>query len=629
LTIDGAVSALSWIIAYLLPFDGTVVGPDARQMLVWLPCVVVARVVLYWRYGIYRLVWRYISLPDVLIIARTSSLLTALLLLVRYGYASHLPAAPWLHVPVSVICLDYLLSLAGTLGVRACRRLLYEQHQRGKALPTARPRRMLLYGAGSAGVLAIKELKGRGDVEVIGFVDDDPQKAGKLIAETKVLGNGEMISALAVQNRIEEVVISIAAPGKEFLTRMLDRCSRIPVSVKIIPTLDEIILRRTSIGQIHDIRVDDLLGREHMAVTGNQQLLFESYSGKRILVTGAGGSIGSELVRQLLSLEPEALAVLDKDENSIYELEQEVLLRYGESTLCPLIADVRNLDRLTAAFDEFRPAIVFHAAAYKHVPLMEKNPCEAILNNVWGTENVLKAARHAGAHRLVYISSDKAVNPTSIMGATKRLGEIMVRAQAQAGRPRAACVRFGNVLGSRGSVIPLFQKQIAHGGPVTVTHEEIMRYFMTIPEAVHLVMCAGALGRQGETFVLDMGQPRKIMDMAREMLALAGLEPGRDIEIRITGLRQGEKLCEKLVADNESLSRTEVQKVSMIVPGAALNYPAGIISELIRSAHANDSRAVYRMLSSLDIGFVSDSVPELLSEAAGPDGEFSEVRVRG
>jgi len=344
--------------------------------------------------------------------------------------------------------------------------------------------------------------------------------------------------------------------------------------------------------------------RENLEVAHLREAASSVYRGKRILVTGAGGSIGSELVRQLMPLGPSRIAYLDKDENSIYELEQALAQLKSPVVTDPQIADVRDAGRLRAVFSEFRPQVIFHAAAHKHVPLMEKHPCEAILNNVGGTRNVLEAAAEFGAERFVFISSDKAVNPASILGATKRIGELLVQAAANRRALRSACVRFGNVLDSRGSVLPLFRKQIARGGPVTVTHPDAERYFLTIEEAVELILCAGSLAQSGEIFVLDMGRPRNILTLAREMILLAGLQPGKDIKTKFTGLRPGEKLFEELAGSSEKLRQTLFEKLSVIEPQPFDR--AALIENLVRLVEAaaeNDRDQIYELLGGMGLGF--------------------------
>ncbi|HEV2492862.1 MAG TPA: nucleoside-diphosphate sugar epimerase/dehydratase [Terriglobia bacterium] len=604
LIIDGAIFAASFAAAYLIRFEGVPRWATITQFLLWLPYLVAARLYVNWKLGIYHFIWRYVSLPDVLAIARALSLVTAVLVALRFLYPDQLAFSPWVHVPLGIIALEFFFSFTGTIGARVVRRRLYERERRLSLDPVENPKHVLLYGAGTAGILLAQELKSHGDIEVMGFLDDDRNKVGSVIAETKVLATGDSLEQVVRQHDVEQVVISIASPGKEFLSRVMNLCKEIRVPVKIIPSLREIFEQHASIGQLQDVRLEDLLGRDHVEATEHDSLVGGTYRGRRILVTGAGGSIGSELVRQLLRFEPACVAILDKDENSVYEIEQELLLRAPGAAIEPYIADIRQEERLATLFHEFRPQIVFHAAAHKHVPLMEKNPCEAILNNVVGTQIVLEVASRHPIERLVYISSDKAVNPTNVMGATKRIGEMMVQAFAREKGLPAASVRFGNVLGSRGSVIPLFQKQIAQGGPVTVTHPEVVRFFMTIPEAVDLVLCAGSLGRDGEIFVLDMGNPRKILDLASEMVMLAGLQPGKDIEIQITRLRPGEKLYEELVDTTRTLCPTEVDKLLMVTPDSREpGYPAEQVEKLIRAAQEMDRAGVYDRLIELGIGF--------------------------
>jgi FlaA1/EpsC-like NDP-sugar epimerase len=604
LIIDGSLFAASFSAAYLMRFEGF--PPDwatTKQWLLWLPCLVAARLLVNRSQGVYRFIWRYISLHEAVAITRSLLLVTIGLLGLRLLYPRSYVFGPRLHIPLGIIALEYLISLIATLGIRALRRVVYERNAALLVKPLGGPRRVLLYGAGNAGILLVKNVRNRGDVSVVGFLDDDPRKLGTVLAGSTVLGKGECLDRIVRDQAVDQVVISIASPGKEFLSSVLTRCRGANVPVKIIPSLQDLFLRCTDISQFREVRIEDLLGRDGIDVTEHRPMIHETYRGKRILVTGAGGSIGSELVRQLLLFDPKSVAVLDKDENAVFELEQELVSRFSTSLVEPCVADIRDCARLSGVFEDLKPQIVFHAAAHKHVPMMEKNPCEAILNNVGGAHNVLEAATRCSAERFIYISSDKAVNPTNVMGATKRLGELMVKSYARDAGLTAACVRFGNVLGSRGSVIPVFQKQIAQGGPVTVTHPDIVRFFMTIPEAVRLVLCAGSLAEHGETFVLDMGAPRRVIDLAYEMIALAGFAPGKDIGVRITGLRPGEKLFEELVDSTETLCKTKVRKLMMITSQEDGRFAPEHVSELIRAARANDRLTIYRNLLNMGIGF--------------------------
>jgi FlaA1/EpsC-like NDP-sugar epimerase len=600
LVFDGLVFALSFALAYLIRFEGMPPWWSSKQFLLWLPYLVALRLWVNWKLGIYKFIWRYVSLPDAVVIARSTFLITAFLLLVRFLYPGHLILARWARIPLGVIALECLMSLTGSLGARALRRILYERGNKGVTTRLGSRKRVILYGAGRAGILLLKELLNHGDFEVVGFVDDDAKKVGAVIMGTKVLGDGDALAALARRLKIDEAIISIASATRTTLAGIVAKCDAVPLPTKIIPSLQEIIEGHVSISQIREVRIEDLLGRSSVEMSGFDDDVRRAYAGKRILVTGGGGSIGSELVRQLLLLGPESIAILDKDENSVYELEQELRFSYPGACVEPLIVDIRNDERLLAHFSEFKPQVVFHAAAHKHVPLMEKHPCEAVLNNVFGTRTLLDVCRRSRVERFIFISTDKAVNPVNVMGATKRLGEMLVQASALDGSLPSACVRFGNVLGSRGSVIPLFQKQIAEGGPITVTHPDVVRFFMTIPEAVQLVLCAGTMGAQGEVFVLDMGDARNILELAREMARLAGLEPDKDIEIRITGLRPGEKLFEELVESNETTCPTRFDKLTMVVPRPLdRSMFFDNVNRLVRTAQRNDRAGVRSLLAGM------------------------------
>jgi FlaA1/EpsC-like NDP-sugar epimerase len=448
-----------------------------------------------------------------------------------------------------------------------------------------------------------RELVCHGGLEIVGFLDDDPHKTGTIISGIRVLGTGDALEQIVRCGKIDQVMISIAAAGPGALTRITSRCNAIQISTRIVPTADEIIAGHVKISHVRSICIEDLLGRSSVVTSQFGSLGRAAYQGKRILVTGAGGSIGSEICRQLLMLRPAMLAILDKDENSIYDLQNELQLRDPKTRVRAFIADMKIRERIAAVVSEVRPQVVLHAAAHKHVPLMELQPCEAVLNNVMGFKHVLEVCRTLGVERFVFISSDKAVNPTNVMGATKRVGERLLSIYS-GGLMKAASVRFGNVMGSRGSVIPLFQRQIEKGGPVTVTHPDIVRFFMTIPEAVQLVLRAGSLAMRNEIYVLDMGNPRRVLDLARQMIELSGLEPGKDIEIVITGLRPGEKMEEELAGPDESMRETRFQKVFEIPPTPF--EESGFrrdLEALIDAAKGGDRDAVIALLTRMDLGY--------------------------
>lgn len=602
LAVDGAIILLSFALAFAIRYEGSFSSDHLLQFLFWAPIMVSARLLLIRSLGVHRFIWRFVCLSDTIVIARSLAWVTAGLLLLRWLYPVRAGFSYWLRLPLGIIVPEFLLSLGGLITIRSLCRLAQERSDR--LASKERRRRVLLYGAGRAGVMLAHELASHGDLDVVGFIDDDPGKCRSIIAGKRVLGVGAALSNLVRRGQIDEVMISIATPPPGMISRTLAECNAIPVKTTIVPPAHEIISGRVKISRVREIRIEDLLGRTSATTGECAPQVGASYRGKRVLVTGAGGSIGSELCRQLLRLEPAQLIVLDKDENSIYELEQELRFRDPKAAIEAVIADIKIPERIDAVFQELRPSVVLHAAAHKHVPLMEKQPCEAALNNVMGMRNVLEACRAVDVTRFIFISSDKAVNPTNVMGATKRAGERLLHLYSTGSRMKAASVRFGNVMGSRGSVIPLFQRQIEQGGPVTVTHPDIVRFFMTIPEAVQLVLCAGSQAARNETFVLDMGNPRRVLDLAGQMIRLAGLEPGRDILIEISGLRPGEKMEEELACAGESLRPTQFEKIFEI-PRSSFDERAfrRQFEKLLEAARSGDRSMLLAILSTMELGY--------------------------
>ena len=603
--LDGSAFAISLVAAYVIRFEAWPHGAELRQMLGWLPILVGCRLLTHFALGIYRHIWKFVSFSDAIDLTTSVAIVSSVLIALRVAASGDDALSAWLRVPFSVIAIEGLLSLISVLTVRSLRRLFYSYQRRASADSKQPPKRVFLYGAGRAGIMLRGELETSQQYDVVGFVDDDPRKVGSKISNTRVVGNGDQLAHLIEKYRVEEIIISMATASRLTLAQTLAKCRRAPVTAKIIPSLQELVTGQVQISQLRETRVEEVLGRESVEVPEFEQMTRGTYWGKRVLVTGAGGSIGSELVRQLTRLSPAGIAVLDKDENSVYELEQELLRKESRVLVEPQIADIRDIGRLRAIFADFRPQIVFHAAAHKHVPLMEMHPCEAMLNNVGGTKNILEMASEFSVEKFVFISSDKAVNPANVMGATKRIGEMLVQSAANSSASRFACVRFGNVLGSRGSVVPLFKKQIAEGGPVTITHPDVVRYFMTIQEAVQLILCAGTLAHGGETFVLDMGNPRNILELAREMIMLSGLEPEKDIATKITGLRPGEKLSEELVSSSEKLRPTRFEKLSVIDPQLVDELTLlDDVARLMERARDNDNGGVHEILSGMmGLGF--------------------------
>ncbi len=601
--IDGLIIVLSFLFAIIIRYDGSLSHAHAVQFLFWAPVLLTSRLLLIHVQGVHRFLWRFVCLSDAIAIVRALVWVTAALLLLRWLYPPDARFAYWLRLPLGIIVPEFLLSLCGVLTVRSVCKIAQERSDRVARSRGRRRKRVLLYGAGRAGVMLAHELANHGGLEIVGFIDDDAHKRNSVIAGVRVLGGGDAIARLVRHSQVDEVMISIAVLPAGALSRILTACKAIPVKTTIVPAAQEIIAGRVKISRVREVRIEDLLGRSSAATGECAPHVRAAYHGKRILVTGAGGSIGSELCRQLLLLKPSQLALLDKDENSIYELDQELRFREPRAAIEPLIADVKIRERMEHLFKEFRPQVVLHAAAHKHVPLMERHPCEAVLNNVLGMRNVLETCRAAGVERFVFISSDKAVNPTNVMGATKRVGEKLLAALAGGGM-KSASVRFGNVMGSRGSVIPLFRRQIERGGPVTVTHPDIVRFFMTIPEAVQLVLCAGSLAARSETFVLDMGNPRRVLNLAREMIELAGLQPDRDIAIEITGLRPGEKMEEELAYASESLQQTSFEKIFQI-PNTSVEEVSfrRSLETLIAAARAGEQPKLLETLMAMGLGY--------------------------
>ena len=426
---------------------------------------------------------------------------------------------------------------------------------------------VLIIGAGAGGALVSGEYKKYPNLckRVVGFIDDDREKLGTYVNGIKVYGNRNNILKVAKEKNVDEIIIAIASIEKSALRELIESCKEAHVSVKIMPGVSEMIDGKFSINKIRDIDLEDLLGREEIKL--DYEGIADYLEDKIVLVTGGGGSIGSELCRQISRFNPKQLIIFDIYENNAYEIQNELKRNYPHLDLVTLIGSVRDRERLSQVYSKYRPNVVFHAAAHKHVPLMEISPEEAIKNNVVGTFNTAEFANKYGVEKFVLISTDKAVNPTNIMGATKRMCEMIVQAFNKASSTEYVAVRFGNVLGSNGSVIPLFKKQIAEGGPVTLTHKDITRYFMTIPEASQLVLQAGAYAEGGEIFVLDMGKPVRIYDLAENLIKLSGYEPHKDIKIEVTGLRPGEKLYEELLMNEEGLTETKHKKIFIGKPG--------------------------------------------------------------
>jgi len=519
-----------------------------------LPAVLGLKMAVFWYYGLFRGWWRYVSMADLVSITKANAVSSVLVVLYAV-FAFRLES-----IARTVLFLDGLFCFLMVAGIRFSIRVIRERSPRlreGKS----RKIRLLVVGAGNAGQMIVRELQVNRKLpyHAIGFVDDDISKQKNRFLGLPVLGRCADIPAVCRKHRIEEVVIAIPSARGKQIKAIVAQCQQAGVAYKTLPSVGGLLDGSVSIEQIKEVSLEDLLGREPVRLDTDKISAY--LRGKRVLITGAGGSIGSELCRQVARFDPTKLVLFENGETPLFSIEQELRNRYPKLHIYPIIGDIRYRARVEAIFDEFMPEVVFHAAAYKHVPMMEVNPAEAVNNNVRGTQVVAQVAHLFKAEHFVMVSTDKAVNPTNIMGTTKRAAEKIVQALSRRSRTRFVTVRFGNVLGSNGSVIPTFQEQIREGGPITVTHKDITRFFMTIPEAAQLVLQAGSMGAGGEIYLLDMGEPVKIVHLAEELIRLSGKAPYEDIDITFTGLRPGEKLYEELLLDGEGVKPTTHEKI--------------------------------------------------------------------
>lgn len=557
---DVAVMSAAFFLAYMPAINIQLGEYNIEPVLAQLPFVILIQFSALFLVGAYSILWRYVSIEDLKVFLKAALISGAILAAFRFALQFS-DFKNW-QVPVSVILIDSVLAFGGILALRVLRRSWFELTEKNKLHPGRRMRRAptLIVGAGRMGAALVKEVAGRFDaeLEVRGFVDDDPRKKGGSVGGVKVLGSTADLARLVDELAIKQVVIAIDdADGKE-IRRLLEICGAIEIKAQIIPSLNEIANGRVLVSRLRDVQIDDLLGREPVKL--DDQNLHDFLTGRTVMVTGAGGSIGSELVRQIIRYGPKSLLLVERAEFFLFQIERE-LAALNEVEFVPLIADVGDKPRMREIFAKFKPHVIFHAAAHKHVPLMEVNTAEAVKNNVLATRCLGELAGEFAARDFVLISTDKAVNPTSVMGASKRMAEIAVQDLNNTFETKYVAVRFGNVLGSAGSVVPIFREQIRKGEPITVTDKEMTRYFMTIPEAAQLVLQAGALGSGGEIFILDMGKPVKILDLAEDMIRLSGLTPYEDIDIVFTGIRDGEKLFEELEISGESLEKTRHPKI--------------------------------------------------------------------
>ena len=546
---------LAAFISIYLRFDSNKIPANYLSLLIsYMPLTVVIYLISFYLFKLYGRIWRYASATELIAIVMANIAASTAWYFISLYIGAVLPRSLYVFTGLLLIFFIGGSRLSLRFYSYVMNKPKYRQIQRKK-------NKVLIIGAGDAGAMLLREIERYhiANRQVVGFIDDDKNKTGKILLGVKVLGRRNELVKIAADKGIDEIIIAMpSVKGKE-IKAIINICKETNCKLTILPGLYEIIEGKVSISQLRPVDIEDLLGRDPVKLDTTS--VKEYLAGKIVLITGAGGSIGSEIVRQVAKMQPKKLLLLGKGENSIYEITQELKINCPEVKTVPIIADIRDKERIKAIMDYFEPQVVFHAAAHKHVPLMEYQPAEAVRNNILGTKVVADEAAAHNVETFVMISTDKAVNPTSVMGCTKRVAEMYVQSMNKNSGTRFVAVRFGNVLGSRGSVIPLFKKQIAKGGPVTVTHPDMKRYFMTIPEASQLVLQAGAMAKGGEVFVLDMGEPVRIYDLAKDLITLSGLIPDKDIEIKITGLRPGEKLFEELLSAEDGTEKTTHKKI--------------------------------------------------------------------
>lgn len=614
--VHGILFSLSLLMSFALAFNFHFRQSwFADLFLPVLPFTIIIKIAVFGLLKQYRGSWRYVGLRDLFGVVKASHV-SAFVFVVCYYLAENL-FYRWMNrpflilpdgttMPAMIFILDWLMTIAvvssARIGVR-----FYHEELRPSAAGSAS--RLLIVGAGDAGESVLREILRMPEerYQVVGFLDDDQNKRGNRIHGVEVIGSPDDIRTICARLGIEEVLIAMPTAPQRRIRGIIEKCQGTNLRFRTVPAVADLIEGKVRVSQIRDVDIEDLLGRE--AVKLDTDNIAEYIRGRTVIVTGAGGSIGSEMCRQISPFKPQCLLLLEQAENNLFHIDRELRRQHSDLKIIPVIADVFDSGRLDYIFSKYKPHAVFHAAAHKHVPMMEMNPGEAVKNNIVGTRNLADAAMKSGVDKFVMISTDKAVNPTSVMGCTKRVAEMYVQQLSSRGQTQFVTVRFGNVLGSSGSVVPIFKEQILRGGPVTVTHPEMRRYFMTIPEAAQLVLQAGSMGHGGEIFLLDMGEPVKIVDLARDLITLTGLRPGDDIEIAFTGMRPGEKLFEELSIEGEDVSRTAHPKIGIMKKrtekwDSILNG----IDKLVQLALANDTIGVRKTLA------------EVVPEYAPPNG---------
>jgi FlaA1/EpsC-like NDP-sugar epimerase len=590
------LTVLGYAAAFLVRFEFKIPDGDYQILVNTLPILIFVRLAAYYYSGLYSGGWRFVSMRDLIIISK-SIFWGSVIFLVAMVFINRLQG-----YPRSILLMEPIFNFVLTSGIRFLARFSYE-YKLGTSSKVSK--HVIIAGAGKAGVLVLNEIRTnvKMGIGVMGFVDDNPLKIGTDIQGVRVIGSTEDIPKLADQYNIDEVIIAIPSAGYKEVARIVNIARSAQVNTKVLPSLEKLIQEDGIVAQLKDVSFDALLGRQTIRFKreADLNLMKKEIEGKGVLVTGAGGSIGSELCRQVAIFNPRLLILLDRYENTLYELEIDLRRKFPKQSILSVVGDILDSAKVNEILSENQVNLVYHAAAYKHVPLMEREPVGAVRNNVFGTLNLAKLAVENHVDKFVLISTDKAVNPANIMGTTKRVAEMIIQGlSGNGGGTKFIAVRFGNVIGSNGSVIPIFQHQIMEGGPLTITHAEATRYFMSISEAVQLVMTAGAMGTGGEIFLLDMGEPIKIMDIATKLINFSGLKLGKDVEIVFTGLRPGEKLHEELYWQGEGIVPTENKKITMLKPNGL--YPDRLstqLKELEESSHLSNVQGIYTLLKEI------------------------------
>jgi len=583
--------------SYVLRFDGAITSAYLKQFIIFASFASCLGVGCMTSLKLYHHLWRYAGIEELLSAGKALLIGGIIAYLITFTIDGKLvPMSIWLG------SLQSMFLLLG--GYRFSWKLIqYNFNHKAKKHHNA-----LIIGAGDCGTMIAKELKYNrsSDMYPVAFIDDAPLKHDSRIHGVPIIGGRQLIGHTVEKFAVDDIIIAMPSVSKREISEIVSMCKCTKAKLKIMPHLNDLINGKVTVNQIRDVEVEDLLGREPIKV--DLDGIANYVEGKTVLITGAGGSIGSEMCRQIAPFKPARLMLLGHGENSIYTIEMELRRKFPDLVLETVIADIQDAARMDDVFCKSRPHVVFHAAAHKHVPLMERNPTEAIKNNVFGTKNVAECADRYQAERFVLISTDKAVNPTSVMGATKRVAEMFIQCLDKTSATKFVAVRFGNVLGSRGSVIPFFKQQIAMGGPVTVTHPDMIRYFMTIPEAVQLVIQAGSFAQGGEIFILDMGKPVKIVDLAKDLIKLSGFEPGVDIDIQYTGIRPGEKLFEELLTDEEGITSTLHDRIFIGKPMNINRYDLDFEMKKLEKMIGENPDIIRNMLGHIVPSFQTETV---------------------